>query len=189
MWISGIDQNFLISAMGLRKIFTCWKSWEKKNKTHIKMALGYMWRGGKEKRRGNGGAVQAAWCYCSVSSRVSLDSTAIVGACLVAYAMRVLSTKLKSILYLGGLHCPCDYDSFAANVYSIRTWTSCVDWAAQAVCNTEEFFLSLVCPGCGLCESTFHCLAYYLARYLVDPASSHMLVSKIKPCMSKYKPE
>ena len=25
-------------------------------------------------------------------------------------------------------------------------------------------------------------------RYLVDPASSHMLVSKIKPCMSQYKP-
>ena len=24
--------------------------------------------------------------------------------------------------------------------------------------------------------------------YLVDPASCHMLVSKIKPCMSKYKP-
>ena len=28
-----------------------------------------------------------------------------------------------------------------------------------------------------------------LSSYLVDPASSHMLVSKIKPCMSKYKPE
>ena len=28
----------------------------------------------------------------------------------------------------------------------------------------------------------------FLTRYLVDPASSHMLVSKIKPCMSKYKP-
>jgi hypothetical protein len=33
---------------------------------------------------------------------------------------------------------------------------------------------------------------YWFARasfdsYLVDPASSHMLVSKIKPCMSKYK--
>jgi hypothetical protein len=26
-----------------------------------------------------------------------------------------------------------------------------------------------------------------LGRYLVDSASSHMLVSKIKPCMSKYK--
>ena len=25
------------------------------------------------------------------------------------------------------------------------------------------------------------------AGYLVDPAISHMLVSKIKPCMSKYK--
>ena len=27
----------------------------------------------------------------------------------------------------------------------------------------------------------------YLDSYLVDPASSHMLVSKIKPCMSKYR--
>src|SRR5215470_3095657 len=26
------------------------------------------------------------------------------------------------------------------------------------------------------------------SSYLVDPASSHMLVSKIKPCMSKYTP-
>jgi hypothetical protein len=26
-----------------------------------------------------------------------------------------------------------------------------------------------------------------ISSYLVDPASSHMLVSKIKPCMSKYK--
>ncbi len=26
-----------------------------------------------------------------------------------------------------------------------------------------------------------------LSDYLVDPASSHMLVSKIKPCMCKYK--
>ena len=25
--------------------------------------------------------------------------------------------------------------------------------------------------------------------YLVDPASSHMLVSKIKPCMSKHRPK
>ena len=35
-----------------------------------------------------------------------------------------------------------------------------------------------------------HCVARVSvgsAGYLVDPASSHMLVSKIKPCMSKYK--
>ena len=30
-------------------------------------------------------------------------------------------------------------------------------------------------------------LVLCLDSYLVDPASSHMLVSKIKPCMSKYK--
>jgi hypothetical protein len=28
---------------------------------------------------------------------------------------------------------------------------------------------------------------HLIFSYLVDPASSHMLVSKIKPCMSKYK--
>ena len=28
---------------------------------------------------------------------------------------------------------------------------------------------------------------FFHDSYLVDPASSHMLVSKIKPCMSKYK--
>ena len=29
-------------------------------------------------------------------------------------------------------------------------------------------------------------MAGVLDRYLVDPASGHMLVSKIKPCMSKH---
>ena len=37
-------------------------------------------------------------------------------------------------------------------------------------------------------EFFFPWLLFVSARYLVDPASSHMLVSKIKPCMSKYKP-
>ena len=43
-------------------------------------------------------------------------------------------------------------------------------------------------PGFGGCESEIR--ARFARRdesYLVDPASSHMLVSKIKPCMSKYK--
>ena len=34
-----------------------------------------------------------------------------------------------------------------------------------------------------LCESSWN----VINGYLVDPASSHMLVSKIKPCMSAYK--
>ena len=40
-----------------------------------------------------------------------------------------------------------------------------------------------------LCRGLVHRLVRLglLLGYLVDPASSHMLVSKIKPCMSKYK--
>ena len=34
---------------------------------------------------------------------------------------------------------------------------------------------------------TYFTLWSHVGSYLVDPASSHMLVSKIKPCMSKYK--
>jgi hypothetical protein len=37
-----------------------------------------------------------------------------------------------------------------------------------------------------------HLKPYFMLQeiftYLVDPASSHMLVSKIKPCMSKFTP-
>ena len=37
-------------------------------------------------------------------------------------------------------------------------------------------------------DNTFRdCKKTIKKSYLVDPASSHMLVSKIKPCMSKYK--
>ena len=49
----------------------------------------------------------------------------------------------------------------------------------------------VVVAGGSLCHAAY--LPTYLppsllASYLVDPASSHMLVSKIKPCMCKYKP-
>ena len=40
-------------------------------------------------------------------------------------------------------------------------------------------------------QSGFHSSEWFplpmISSYLVDPASSHMLVLKIKPCMSKYK--
>ena len=51
--------------------------------------------------------------------------------------------------------------------------------------------LALSC--CGYCASfasnagISFVLSGVVLGYLVDPASSHMLVSKIKPCMSKYK--
>ena len=40
-------------------------------------------------------------------------------------------------------------------------------------------------PAC--CWARFPFFLCFSFTYLVDPASSHMLVSKIKPCMSKYK--
>ena len=55
---------------------------------------------------------------------------------------------------------------------------------ASRVCvGEEEFFLSS-----SLFSLSPICLrrASWEDSYLVDPASSHMLVSKIKPCMSKY---
>ena len=36
-------------------------------------------------------------------------------------------------------------------------------------------------------ETGRHCPFFFCFRYLVDPASSDMLVSKIKPCTCQYK--
>ena len=49
-------------------------------------------------------------------------------------------------------------------------------------CYYERQILYWICCNELLCN-----LKSYLNSYLVDPASSHMLVSKIKPCMSKFK--
>ena len=40
---------------------------------------------------------------------------------------------------------------------------------------------------CNTPRCRFIGLLFAFISYLVDPASSHMLVSKTKPCMSKYK--
>lgn len=51
-------------------------------------------------------------------------------------------------------------------------------------CAKGDAFLNLFKSGT-LSSQCFH--FSFDSSYLVDPASSHMLVSKIKPCMSKYK--
>jgi hypothetical protein len=60
----------------------------------------------------------------------------------------------------------------------------------------ESCLVTMTLQCVGLVEKKFQYFAsfrpplYVLTGiYLVDPASSHMLVSKIKPCMSKYKPK
>ena len=45
-----------------------------------------------------------------------------------------------------------------------------------------------ISPATCWCRSYGYGIGLLKDSYLVDPASSHMLVSKIKPCMSKYKP-
>jgi hypothetical protein len=51
---------------------------------------------------------------------------------------------------------------------------------------THKFACSLNALGPGL-PSGWPVVRSVNDSYLVDPASSHMLMSKIKPCMSKYK--
>ena len=51
---------------------------------------------------------------------------------------------------------------------------------------THPFHLTILPPSRGSTRGKHSALADQ-DSYLVDSASSHMLVSKIKPCMSKYK--
>ena len=60
---------------------------------------------------------------------------------------------------------------FCAQFYAIR----CVLLLARVIDDSVDFGWLMSCPGA------------FGDSNLVDPASSHMLVSKIKPCMSKYK--
>ena len=50
----------------------------------------------------------------------------------------------------------------------------------------KKAFPSLVRASPGISPPAARFPSVRNGRYLVDPASSHMLVSKIKPCMSKY---
>jgi hypothetical protein len=51
----------------------------------------------------------------------------------------------------------------------------------------KSSFQQSLCPGGKRTwELSSNALFPWKGSYLVDPASSHMLVSKIKPCMSKY---
>ena len=63
---------------------------------------------------------------------------------------------------------------------------------SASVCEPHDSLLSRNArvpppPGEATCGRTAH-TSQEEHRNLVDPASSHMLVSRIKPCMSKYEP-
>ena len=64
-----------------------------------------------------------------------------------------------------------------------------VDLARAAVSMLSRLLLGLCAAAHSLCERRRRGRAAcpVSSSYLVDPASRHMLASKIKPCMSKYK--
>ena len=79
----------------------------------------------------------------------------------------------------------------SVRIYFYGLGSLCVDWCSQQRCKVGEKKISAlaVLVVLSAVDSTLSVRCEYVkARYLVDPASSHMLVSKIKPCMSKYKP-
>ena len=69
-------------------------------------------------------------------------------------------------------------------VVVFRWWGTAATRGADAECRAwyGRHFGSLP-----VLAAVFGAVSCLVAGYLVDPASSHMLVSKIKPCMSKYK--
>ena len=83
-------------------------------------------------------------------------------------------------------------------VCAVGGWVCCVRVCLLADRMVEFTFDHLGCDAMRLCASltlfthhthhTHTAAIEHCASYLVDPASSHMLVPKIKPCMSKYKP-
>ena len=90
------------------------------------------------------------------------------------------------LLYLGGLRSPCDgaHSLIGVSLIDGRAKSFVValliaeSLTKKLTCRTSEAAEWFPRPG----------LFFFSASYLVDPASSHMLVSKIKPCMSKYQP-
>ena len=118
-----------------------------------------------------------------------------VAVCRVPFFMCHPAAFARMLLrrFVGPPPAPTCFRGDAANVYkrylspnALRRascpsslWTSLL--VRHRACSTSP---PLWC-GDGVRASVPSCVGH--GSYLVDPASSHMLVSKIKPCMSKYK--
>jgi hypothetical protein len=69
---------------------------------------------------------------------------------------------------------------FSPGGWGEETWHLCFHLTLTAPCMGGRTRRGLIGSGGPVCCPRWE------DSYLVDPASSHMLVSKIKPCMSKY---
>ena len=73
---------------------------------------------------------------------------------------------------------------YGAGLMSLASWAP-PGWV-HAV-RVPHLVTALPLLGVSLAAPFSRAVAWVQDSYLVDSASSHMLVSKIKPCMSKYK--
>ena len=91
-----------------------------------------------------------------------------LGLCLLA------SLSIELLRFLGGFR-PLPHVSRCPYSISVER---CDPPSLVGAVSTALSLLSIECFA--------SCSAFLLDSYLVDPASSHMLVSKIKPCMSQF---
>ena len=68
-------------------------------------------------------------------------------------------------------------------------WIPCWIWSKEGVAQSQEWWWKSLGTDWGMnkWKTIGQMVKGFERRNLVDPASSHMLVSKIKPCMSQYK--
>ncbi len=112
--------------------------------------------------------------------------------CLCMDLVGHYSSSIAVIMYLpAGRLCPVFMCVYSPAAHAVLEGCGAVNWRRQSfvcVCICVYIRRGCCCSGpttqctcCAVCVRP--CL-----NYLVDPASSHMLVSKIKPCMSKCTP-
>ena len=112
--------------------------------------------------------------YTAFALRRSLQSVDVSWDGTIGRASRKgYSPALKATLLLWSV---CEICSSPNGVNNCENSSISYRWD-QSLCCRIDLPFGLVCSS----HSSLH------GSYLVDPASSHMLVSKIKPCMSKYK--
>jgi hypothetical protein len=98
----------------------------------------------------------------------------------VVSAIRVLASLVRSLLLYGRLKfVGCLADPSQLEIVEKRT-------QLEDKCCSSALWRCLTLLSALFSVAGVHHL--FKASYLVDLSSSHMLVSKIKPCMSKYKP-
>ena len=142
------------------------------------------------------------WMTCRWPNLLAINHSGIRRDC----ARLLGDCRLLVVLTEGGDLCPLDREILAWNLWDRETRMSCFV-GYEPVCTLhcgrrlgaargikkqsfDELPLWKVLYGARLAvprpgpHGTLPCKE---SSYLVDPASSHMLVSKIKPCMSKYK--